>query len=304
MIYTNILDLIGNTPLVKLGAIFPQKDIADIYIKLEGTNLSGSIKDRAAIGMIERAEKAGVLVESGTLVEPTSGNTGIALAMIGAIKGYRVIIVMPETASIERRSILKAYGAELILTDGAMGMVGAIEVATVLINENPNYIMLEQFDNAANPDKHSATTAVEIYEDLPTLDAFVAGIGTAGTITGVGRYLKAKNKAIKIIGMEPLQSAVLTTGVAGKHRIQGVGAGFIPGNYDADVVDEILCVDDADAIAFSQLLARKQGLFVGISTGGNLVAAYEMAKRLGKGKIVVTISPDGGEKYLSTDLVK
>lgn len=304
MLITNPIDLIGNTPIIKLSDIFPEKDIADIYLKLENFNLSGSIKDRAALGMIERAEKEGVLKADSVLVEPTSGNTGIALAMLAAIKGYRIILTMPETMSVERRSILQAYGAELVLTDGALGMKGAIAKAEELVAEHPNYFMPQQFNNTANPQKHYDTTAAEILADIPDLDAFVAGVGTAGTITGTGRHLKKRNPAIQVYAIEPATSAVITTGVPGKHKIQGIGAGFIPQNYDATIVDEVFTVTDEVAIATAKLLAKKHGLFVGISSGANVAIAYEIAKKLGKGKKVVTVAPDGGEKYLSTDLVK
>ncbi|MGL5041814.1 MAG: cysteine synthase A [Culicoidibacterales bacterium] len=304
MIITNMLDLIGNTPLVKLGNIFPTSDHADIYLKLEGFNVGGSVKDRAALGMIEEAEQSGILKKGMVIIEPTSGNTGISLSMIAAVKGYEIVLTMPETMSVERRSILTAYGAKLILTDGALGMKGAIAKATELVQTEQNYIMLQQFVNKANPHKHFSSTGVEIYQDLPTLSAFVAGVGTAGTITGVGGYLKQQNKDIKIYAIEPKASPVISEGSPGKHKIQGIGAGFIPQNYDASLIDGVYTVTDEEAISYAQLLAKKHGLFVGISTGANVAIAYKIAQELGQGKQIVTIAPDGGEKYLSTDLVK
>ena len=299
MIYNNILDLIGNTPVVKLN--FKEENIADIYLKLEKFNLSGSIKDRAALGMIEAAEKAGILKEGSTIVEPTSGNTGIALALIGRLKGYKVIIVMPDTMSVERRNILKAYGAELILTDGTKGIGESIAVAEKLVAENENYFLPQQFNNLANPQKHFETTGEEILKDFDKLDVFVAGVGTAGTLVGVGKKLREKFANVKIVAVEPSTSAVLSGEAPGKHSIQGIGTGFIPKNYDASIVDEIIKISTEEAIDFAKKLSQDFGLFVGISTGANIAAAYQLAKKLGKGKTIITVSPDGGEKYLSIE---
>ena len=303
MLYENLLDLIGNTPIIKLNHIFGD-DIADIYVKLEGFNLGNSIKDRAALGMIEEAEKSGKLLPGGTIVEPTSGNTGISLALIARLKNYNVVIIMPDTMSVERRNIMTALGAELILTDGSKGMKGAIEKAYELIQENKNYFMPQQFENPANPLKHYETTGVEIIKDLPDLDAFVAGVGTGGTLTGVGKRLKEHNPDIKIIAAEPSASPVISGGIPGKHKIQGIGAGFIPKNLDLSIIDEIIKISDEEAFIFCKELSLKNGLFLGISSGANIAAAYKVAKKLGKGKKVVTVSPDGAEKYLSTDLFK
>lgn len=298
MIYKNIIDLIGNTPVVQLK--FPEKEnIAEIYIKLEKFNIGGSVKDRAALGMIEAAEKNGLLKADSVIVEPTSGNTGIALALIGKLKGYKVIVVMPDTMSIERRALIKAYGAELILTDGAKGTKGAIEEAERLVSENKNYFIPQQFNNPANPQKHYDTTAEEILADFKSLDAFVAGVGTSGTLTGVGKKLKENFSNIQIIAVEPEDSPVLSGGQSGKHVIQGIGASFIPKNYDTALVDEIIKISNDEALTFTKRIAKEEGLFLGISSGANIAAAYTIAKKLGKGKKVLTISPDGGEKYLS-----
>ncbi|MDD7392009.1 MAG: cysteine synthase A [Fusobacterium gastrosuis] len=298
MIYKNIIDLIGNTPVVQLK--FPEKEnIAEIYIKLEKFNIGGSVKDRAALGMIEAAEKNGLLKADSVIVEPTSGNTGIALALIGKLKGYKVIVVMPDTMSIERRALIKAYGAKLILTDGAKGTKGAIEEAERLVSENKNYFIPQQFNNPANPQKHYDTTAEEILADFKSLDAFVAGVGTSGTLTGVGKKLKENFSNIQIIAVEPEDSPVLSGGQSGKHVIQGIGAGFIPKNYDTALVDEIIKISNDEALTFTKRIAKEEGLFLGISSGANIAAAYTIAKKLGKGKKVLTISPDGGEKYLS-----
>ena len=299
MIYNNLLDLIGNTPVVKIN--FKDENIADVYVKLEKFNLSGSVKDRAALGMIEAAEKEGLLKEGSVIIEPTSGNTGIALALIGRLKGYKVIIVMPDTMSIERRATLKAYGAELILTDGTKGMGEAIAIAEKLAAENPNYFLPQQFNNKANPEKHYETTGKELLDDFKVIDAFVAGVGTGGTIVGVAKRLKERSKNTKVIGVEPSTSAVLSGEKPGKHSIQGIGTGFIPKNYDASVVDEIVKISSEEALEYAKKASHDFGLFVGISSGANIAAAYQVAKKLGKGKIVVTLAPDGGEKYLSVE---
>ena len=299
MIYNNLLDLIGNTPVVKID--FEDENIADVYVKLEKFNLSGSVKDRAALGMIEAAEKEGLLKEGSVIIEPTSGNTGIALALIGRLKGYKVIIVMPDTMSIERRATLKAYGAELILTDGTKGMGEAIAIAEKLAAENPNYFLPQQFNNKANPEKHYETTGKELLDDFKVIDAFVAGVGTGGTIVGVAKRLKERSKDTKVIGVEPSTSAVLSGEKPGKHGIQGIGTGFIPKNYDASVVDEIVKISSEEAVEYAKKASHDFGLFVGISSGANIAAAYQVAKKLGKGKIVVTLAPDGGEKYLSVE---
>ena len=299
MIYNNLLDLIGNTPVVKIN--FKDENIADVYVKLEKFNLSGSVKDRAALGMIEAAEKEGLLKEGSVIIEPTSGNTGIALALIGRLKGYKVIIVMPDTMSIERRATLKAYGAELILTDGTKGMGEAIAVAEKLAADNPNYFLPQQFNNKANPEKHYETTGKELLDDFKVIDAFVAGVGTGGTIVGVAKRLKERSKDTKVVGVEPSTSAVLSGEKPGKHSIQGIGTGFIPKNYDASVVDEIVKISSEEAVEYAKKASHDFGLFVGISSGANIAAAYQVAKKLGKGKIVVTLAPDGGEKYLSVE---
>ena len=304
MVYKNLLDLIGNTPIVKLNNIFNDENIADIYVKLEGFNLGSSVKDRAALGMIEAAEKSGRLKPGGTIVEPTSGNTGISLALISSLKGYKIIIIMPDTMSVERRSIIAAYGAEIILTDGAKGMKGAIEKAEELLKNNPDYFMPQQFENSANPEMHYKTTGEEIIKDLPDLDAFVSGVGTGGTITGIGKKLKEFNPDIKIIAVEPTDSAVLSGEKPGKHKLQGIGAGFIPKILDLSVIDEVIRISNDKAFEFCRIISRQNALFLGISSGAAIAAAYETAKKLGKGKKVLAVSPDGGEKYLSTDVYK
>ena len=304
MIFENILELIGNTPVVKLN-LDRDENIADVYVKLEKFNLGGSVKDRAALGMIEAAEKDGLLKPGGTIVEPTSGNTGIALALIGKAKGYNVIITMPESMTIERRNYLKAYGAELVLTDAALGMKGAIAKAEEIVAANPGYFLPQQFNNPANPAKHYETTAKEIIADFgDTLDAFISGVGTAGTLSGVGKRLKAESPNTKVIAVEPSDSAVLSGKDAGKHIIQGIGAGFIPGNYDKDLVDEIILISNDEAVDFGVRAGKENGIFVGISSGAAIAAAYKVAKQLGKGKKVLAICPDGGEKYLSMEAYK
>lgn len=304
MIFENVLELIGNTPVVKLNLV-KDEDIADVYIKLEKFNLGGSVKDRAALGMIEAAERDGLLKPGGTIVEPTSGNTGIALALIGRAKGYNVIITMPESMSIERRNYLKAYGAELVLTDAAKGMKGAIAKAEEIVAENPGYFLPQQFNNPANPAKHYETTAKEIIADFEdSLDAFISGVGTAGTLSGVGKRLREESPNTKIVAVEPADSPVLSGGEPGKHIIQGIGAGFVPGNFDKQYADEIIKVSTDDAIKYGVQAGKEAGLFLGISSGAAIAAAYEVARRLGKGKKVLAIAPDGGEKYLSIEAYK
>lgn len=298
MMYNNVLDMIGATPLLKLNKLV-KGDMADIFVKLEKFNPAGSIKDRAALGMIEKAEELGLLKEGYTIVEPTSGNTGIALAMIGRIKGYEVIIVMPETMSVERRNLIKAYGAQLVLTDGTKGMKGAINKANEIAEGNSEFFVPQQFNNLANPEKHYRTTAEEILVDVEDLDIFVAGVGTGGTITGVGKRLKEIKPGIKVVAVEPEKSPVLSGGEPGPHKIQGIGAGFVPDIYDANVVDEIIRISEEEAFEMARLMAKEEGILVGISTGANIAAAIKVAKKLGKGKKVVTVSPDGGEKYIS-----
>lgn len=301
MIYNNVLELIGNTPILKVNNLTKDQNIADIYIKLEKFNPGGSVKDRAALGMIEKAEKEGLLKPGSTIVEPTSGNTGIALAFIGKLKGYKVIIVMPETMSKERRDLIKAYGAELVLTEGTKGMKGAIEKA-IEIGSGDGYFIPQQFENLANPEKHYETTAEEIFKDIPDLDVFVAGVGTGGTVTGIAKNLKNKNENIKSIAVEPANSPVLSGGNPGAHKIQGIGAGFIPGIYEEDYIDEILKVKDEDAFKTAKAFAETEGVLIGISAGAALYAAIEVAKKLGKGKKVLAVAPDGGEKYISMGL--
>lgn len=302
MIYENILDLIGKTPILKLKNLCDE-ECADIFVKLEKYNLTGSVKDRAALSMIEHAEKDGLLKPGSIIVEPTSGNTGIALAAIGKIKGYKVIIVMPETMSEERRKIIKTYGAELILTEGAKGMNGAISKAMELAKSDEKYFVPQQFINRYNPQKHYETTALEILEDIPDLDAFVAGVGTGGTIVGIGKRLKEEKKNIKICAVEPLESPVLSGGQPGPHKIQGIGAGFIPEIYDASFVDEVITVSSEEAFDMVRKVLEKEGIFLGISSGASICAALKIGKQLGKGKKVLALSPDGGEKYMSMNII-
>ena len=297
MIYNGALDLIGKTPILKVNNMIGE-DCGEVYVKLEKYNPGGSIKDRAALGMIERAEKDGMLKKGDTIVEPTSGNTGIALAMIGKLKGYKVIIIMPETMSKERRDLIKAYGAELVLTDGNKGMKGAIEKA-LEYKVKEGYFIPQQFENKANVDKHYETTAEEIYEDISDLDYIVAGVGTSGTIVGVSKKLKEKNPNIKAIAIEPKSSAVISGEKAGAHKIQGIGAGFIPELYDESVIDEVVLVSDSDSLSTTKEFAEKEGILVGISSGAAIYAAIEIAKKVGKGKKILAIAPDGGEKYIS-----
>ena len=302
MIYNGVLELIGNTPILKLTNMI-DKDSADVYVKLEKFNPGGSIKDRASLGMIEKAESEGKLKKGAVIIEPTSGNTGIGLAMIGRIKGYKVIIVMPETMSKERRDLIKAYGAELILTEGRKGMKGAIDKAKEMVDEY-GYFMPQQFDNIANQEKHYETTAEEIYKEIKDLDVFVAGVGTGGTISGIGKKLKERNNEIKVVAVEPYNSQVLIGNKAGAHKIQGIGAGFIPKNYKQEYVDKVVAVKDEDAIKTAADFASKEGMLIGISSGAAVYAAIEIAKKLGKGKKVLAIAPDGGEKYISMGIYK
>ena len=297
MIYNGVIELIGETPILKLKNMVDENS-ADVYVKLEKFNPGGSVKDRAALGMIEKAEEEGILKEGSVIVEPTSGNTGIALAMIGRVKGYKVVIVMPETMSKERRDLIKAYGAELILTEGSKGMKGAIEKATEMVNEH-GYFMPQQFENIANPEKHYETTAEEIYNDIQDLDVFVAGVGTGGTVTGIGKKLKEKISGVEVFAVEPMNSQVLSGKNPGAHKIQGIGAGFVPQNYNKEYVDKVVAVSDNDAIQTAVEFAKKEGILIGISSGAAVFAALEIAKTLGKGKKVLAISPDGGEKYIS-----
>ena len=297
MIYNGAIELIGKTPILRVTNMIDENS-AEVYVKLEKFNPGGSVKDRAALGMIERAEQEGLLKEGSVIVEPTSGNTGIALAMIGRVKGYRVIIVMPETMSKERRDLIKAYGAELVLTEGSRGMKGAIEKATQMVNEH-GYFMPQQFENIANPEKHYATTAQEIYEDINDLDVLVAGVGTGGTISGIGKNLKEKINNIEIVAIEPSNSQVISGKNPGPHKIQGIGAGFVPQNYKNEYVDKVVAVSDEDAIKTAVDFAKNEGILVGISSGAAIYAAIDIAKKLGKGKKVLAIAPDGGEKYIS-----
>lgn len=296
----NVLELIGKTPVVKLNQL-TDDTMADVYVKLEGMNLTGSVKVRAAFGMIDEAEKSGLLRPGMRIVEPTSGNTGIALAYIGKIKGYPVSIVMPDTMSVERRNIIKAYGADLVLTDGSKGMSGAIKEATRMADEE-GYFMPQQFNNTANRNIHYNTTGVEIIDAFDTLDAFVSTVGTGGTISGAGKRLKEHFSGVEVVGVEPVESPVLSGGQAGPHKIQGIGAGFVPNIYDAAVVDRIEQVDSPEAFEMTKRLLDEEGLFLGISSGAAIAAALRTAKRLGKGKTIVVISPDNGEKYISNNV--
>ncbi len=303
-IYNNISELIGNTPLVRLEEVEKQENLkAKLVVKVEAFNPGGSVKDRIALAMIEQAEKDGLLKPGGLIVEPTSGNTGIGLAWVGVLKGYRVILTMPETMSIERRKLVAAYGAEVVLTPGSEGMKGAIAKAKEIIAENPGSFLPLQFENAANPAIHKVTTAEEIWKDTDgKVDIFVAGVGTGGTISGVAEGLKAHNPAIKAVAVEPATSAVLSGNAPGPHKIQGIGAGFEPKNFHRDVIDEILPISNEDAIAGARLLS-KNGILVGFSSGAALKAAIQVASREeNAGKTVVALLPDTGERYLSTIL--
>ena len=294
MINNNVLDMIGNTPMIKLNNI----GNSNLYVKLEKYNPAGSIKDRAVYYMVENLEKNGLLKKGDVLVEATSGNTGIALSMIGSLKGYKVIIVMPETMSVERRTLMKAYGAELILTDGSLGMKGSIEKMNKLLSENSNYISLKQFDNEYNPLAHYETTGVEIYNQVKDIDIFVCGVGTGGTISGVGKYLKEKNPNIKVVAVEPEGSPVISKNKKGSHKIQGIGAGFIPKNYNENVVDEVMTITDEESYKGVRIMAQKEGILVGISSGANVYAALKLCEMYPDKKIV-TVAPDGIDKYMS-----
>ena len=304
-IYKGTLGLIGNTPLVEVVNIEKELGLeATVLVKLEYFNPAGSVKDRVAKAMIEDAEEKGLLKEGSVIIEPTSGNTGIALASIAAAKGYRVILTMPETMSVERRNILRAYGAEIVLTDGSKGMKGAIEKAEELAAEIPGGFIPGQFVNPANPAVHRATTGPEIWKDTDgKVDIFIAGVGTGGTLTGTGEYLKEQNPAVRIVALEPADSPVLSEGKAGAHRIQGIGAGFVPDVLNTKVYDEIFKADGDDAFAAAKLLAKKEGISVGISSGAALHGAIELAKRPeNKGKVIVALLPDSGDRYYSTAL--
>lgn len=304
-IYTSADQLIGRTPLLELTHIEKELGLkAKILAKLEYFNPAGSVKDRIAKAMIDDAEQKGLLKEGSVIIEPTSGNTGIGLASVAAARGYRIIIVMPDSMSVERRQLMKAYGAELVLTEGAKGMKGAIARAEELAKEIPSSFLPGQFVNPANPKAHFETTGPEIYEDTDAkVDYFVAGVGTGGTITGTGEYLKSKNPAIRVVAVEPKTSAVLSTGVAGPHKIQGIGAGFVPQVLDTKVYDEIIPVENDDAFATGRLVGRKEGVLVGISSGAALWAAIEIAKRPdSEGRTIVVLMPDTGDRYLSTPL--
>lgn len=294
MINNNVLDMIGNTPMIKLNNI----GNSNLYVKLEKYNPAGSIKDRAVYYMVENLEKNGLLKKGDVLVEATSGNTGIALSMIGSLKGYKVIIVMPETMSVERRTLMKAYGAELILTDGSLGMKGSIEKMNKLLSENSNYISLKQFDNEYNPLAHYETTGVEIYNQVKDIDIFVCGVGTGGTISGVGKYLKEQNPNIRVVAVEPEGSPVISKNKKGSHKIQGIGAGFIPKNYNENVVDEVMTITDEESYEGVRIMAQKEGILVGISSGANIYAALKLCEMYPDKKIV-TVAPDGIDKYMS-----
>ena len=304
-IYQSVTELIGHTPLLAAKRFAKAHDLpANIVAKLEYFNPAGSVKDRIAIAMIEQAEKDGKIAPGATLIEPTSGNTGIGIAAVAAARGYHAILTMPETMSVERRNLLKAYGAEIVLTEGAQGMKGAIARAEQLQKEIPNSFIPSQFENAANPSAHERTTGPEIWADTDgKVDAFIAGVGTGGTVSGVGRYLKSKNSSIHVVAVEPVDSPVLSGGKPGPHKIQGIGAGFIPTTLDTRVYDEVIQVKNEDAFAYGREFARREGALVGISSGAALAAAAELARRPDfAGKTIVVLLPDGGDRYLSTDL--
>ena len=304
-IYKGAIGLIGNTPLVEFTNIEESQELqATILAKLEYFNPAGSVKDRIALAMIEDAEKRGVLKKGATIIEPTSGNTGIGLASIAAAKGYKIILTMPETMSVERRNILKAYGAQIVLTEGSKGMKGAITKAEEIAKETPDSFLPEQFENPANPEIHRLTTGPEVWNDTDgKVDIFVAGIGTGGTITGTGEYLKSQNPNVKVIAVEPEDSPVLSKGTAGPHKIQGIGAGFVPKTLNTDVYDEVIAVSNDDSFETAKLIAKQEGVLVGISAGAAYYAALELAKRPeNKGKTIVALLPDSGDRYYSTPL--
>lgn len=306
-IYEGTLGLIGNTPLVEISNMEKLHGLeARVLVKLEYFNPAGSVKDRIAKAMIEDAEEKGLLKEGSVIIEPTSGNTGIGLAAIAAAKGYRIILTMPETMSVERRNIIKAYGAELVLSDGSKGMKGAIEKAEELHREIKDSFIPEQFENPANPAAHKKTTGPEIWEDTDgEVDVFVAGVGTGGTISGVGEFLKSKKAGVKIVAVEPESSAVLSTGKAGAHKIQGIGAGFVPNTLNTKIYDEIILVSNEHSFEYGKLIAKEEGVLVGISSGAALYAAVELAGRAeNEGKTIVALLPDSGDRYYSTDLFK
>lgn len=304
-VYQSVTEIIGHTPLLAAKSFAKAHDLkANLLVKLEYFNPSGSVKDRIAIAMVEQAEKDGKIAPGATLIEPTSGNTGIGIASVAAARGYRAILTMPETMSVERRNLLKAYGAEIVLTEGAQGMKGAIARAEQLQKEIPNSFIPSQFENLANPAAHERTTGPEIWADTDgKVDVFVAGVGTGGTVTGTGRYLRQQNPAVHVVAVEPTDSPVLSGGKPGPHKLQGIGAGFVPDTLDTKVYDEVIRVSNDDAFAYGREFAQREGALVGISSGAALAAAVELAKRPEyAGKTIVALLPDGGDRYLSTDL--